>query len=54
MFARRKSVLAGALVVVTDGLHAATNTIAAMAVFRIELMVSDREEEFLTRMSTTK
>ena len=42
MFARRKSVCAGALVVVTDGLHAAMNAIAAHAAFRVELIGLDR------------
>ena len=36
MFARRKSVFVGALVVLTGGLHAATITIAAMRVDRVE------------------
>jgi hypothetical protein len=41
MFARRKSVCAGALDVVTDGLHAAMNAIAAHANGRVELIVVD-------------
>jgi len=43
MFARRKSVCAGALVVVTDGLHAAMNAIAAHVAFRVELIGFDRK-----------
>ena len=49
MFARRKSVCAGVLDVVTDGLHAAMNAIAAHAAFRMELIGFDRIGGVLTR-----
>ena len=49
MFARRKSVCAGELVVVTDGLHAAMNAIAAHAKGRVELIRLDRKGWVLTR-----
>ena len=49
MFARRKSGCAGALDVVTDGLHAAMNAIAAHANGRVELIGLDRKEKVARR-----